>query len=190
MEPNTFAYMALLFWPILALFLFARLPTATAVLVTILGAHLLLPVGTTIKIEALPAIDKVSVGTVVALVGAIVFGKRGPSAVRRSSALAKVLVILYIASPILTSIENTDSLTSGGRLLPGVGLYDAVSEIITRTIFLLPFFLGRTWLAEPRHPTLILRAIVIAALIYAIPIAYELQNEPAVTSHSIRLLPP
>ena len=74
--PNLFAYIALLSWPLIALCLFQARPVAQALLWTILGAYLLLPVGASIKFEMIPVLDKVSIPNLAALLGCLVVGQR------------------------------------------------------------------------------------------------------------------
>ena len=57
-NPNWVAYIALLIWPGVALYLYSSLPFGKATLWTILGAYLLLPVGAQIKFAGVPAFDK------------------------------------------------------------------------------------------------------------------------------------
>ena len=52
--PNSFAYVALLAWPVVAIVLYATRPLVQATLWTMLGAQLLLPVGTFFKIPMIP----------------------------------------------------------------------------------------------------------------------------------------
>ena len=74
--PNLFAYVALLSWPLIAFCLFRVRPVGQALLWTILGAQLLLPVGTSIKFEMIPVFDKSSIATLSALLGCLLAGKR------------------------------------------------------------------------------------------------------------------
>ena len=72
-NPNWFAYFALLIWPVVALYLYSRLPLGLATLWTILGGYLLLPVGTVIKYEMVPAFEKTSIPNLAALICCALF---------------------------------------------------------------------------------------------------------------------
>lgn len=66
--PNTFAYIALLSWPVVVLFLFRRLPRAEALIASILGGYLLLPYGVEVNPPVLPTFDKTLIPALSALV--------------------------------------------------------------------------------------------------------------------------
>lgn len=142
-----------------------------------LAAQLLLPVGALIKFQMVPIIDKTSVANFGALIGYFFFARRKP--LRRSGfGLVELLLIFSIASPILTSELNSDNIIIGGRFLPGVGLYDALSAAETTLILLIPFMLGRRFLrtAEDCHNILVVLAI--AGLCYSILLLFEIRFSP------------
>lgn len=56
--PNTFAYIALFSWPLVALLIFRLLPRPAALICTILGGYLLLPFRVGINPPLLPVLDK------------------------------------------------------------------------------------------------------------------------------------
>jgi hypothetical protein len=69
MTPNWSLTFALIFWPVVALYLYQTRPVNQATLWTILGGFLLLPVGAGIKFEMVPQFDKVSIPNLAALIG-------------------------------------------------------------------------------------------------------------------------
>src|SRR4051812_31889119 len=105
---NIVAYLALLAWPLIALCLYRTLPFKRATIWTVLGAQLLLPVRTEIKIPMIPAIDKVSVATISALLGCFLLAKR-PAPVGRRSTFVNLLLIVFFAGPVATSLLNNDT---------------------------------------------------------------------------------
>ena len=60
-DANWFATLALLLWPVVAIWLYSARPVNQATLWTFLGAQLLLPVGAGIKFEGFPEFDKTSI---------------------------------------------------------------------------------------------------------------------------------
>src|SRR5262245_4311488 len=100
-------------------------PVAQALLWTILGAQLLLPVGASIKFEMIPVFDKNSVATLSALLGCFLAGKR----LRLSSGFAtpEILIVMVLIAPFITAELNTDPIRAGAATLPGIGHYDALS---------------------------------------------------------------
>jgi hypothetical protein len=62
--------------------------------------------------------------------------------------IPEVLILMYLSSPILTSLNNGDAIVLGDITLPGVGLYDALSNVELSFITLIPFFIGRQFLGR------------------------------------------
>src|SRR5262245_21734354 len=120
-----FAYIALFSWPLIALCLFQTRPVAQALLWTILGAHLFLPVGTYIKFEMIPVFDKSTIATLSALLGCLLVGKR----LRFSNGFGtpEILIFMALISPFITAGLNSDPIQVGATRLPGIGHYDALS---------------------------------------------------------------
>jgi hypothetical protein len=176
-DPNWFAYIALLIWPIVALYLYSRRPISQATLWTILGAFLLLPVGTVIKFEHIPGFDKQSIPNLAALICCSLFAGRLPK-LFRGFGLAEVLILVLLIGPLITSLLNTDPIQIGDTFLPGVGPYDALSAAVAEFIFILPFFLGRQFLQRPEDNADILRMMTIAGLAYSLPMLFEVRMSP------------
>lgn len=186
--PNTFAYLMLFAWPFVVLVLFKTLPLRTALIWSILGGFLVLPVKTEVDLPLIPALDKVLIPSLAAAAMCLSLpGPRysvGPSGqIWRpgwlpENRLALTLVLVYLFSPFLTGILNSASTYSGGRFLPGLTLYDAASFASTHAVQLLPFLLGRRYLADPQSHRLILKCLVIGGLAYTIPILIEVRLSP------------
>lgn len=177
--PNLFAYASLLLWPLVALTLFAKLPPGQALIWTILGAHLLLPVGTAIKFPAVPALDKETIPNLVALVGCLTLARRFPP-VRNRFGLTEIVLAAMLIGPFITSEYNGDAIVIGDgvAILPGVGQYDALSASVSQLLTLLPFLLGRRFLRTPRDNLDILRILSIAGLVYTLPMLLEIRMSP------------
>lgn len=174
--PNQFATLALIAWPLVALWLFWTQSTAKAIIWTILGGQLLLPVGAEIKFAGVPPFDKNSIPSLIAVVG-ILF-TRGWPRVRVGFGAAEVLLVAMLLVPFITSELNTDKVLVGGHVLPGVGHYDALSATVGQLIFVLPFFFGRYFLRTAAETEDALRALVAAALFYSIPMLFEIRFSP------------
>ena len=179
--PNYFAYAALLLWPLVSIFLFATRPLGQALLWTILGGYLLLPVGTEIKLPGVPVFDKGSIPSLVALVGCLVAARR-PAKPGRGFGLAEVLLAALLVSPFVTSEFNPDDLQVGGaygsNIIPGVGHYEALSASVAQLIVLLPFMLGRRYLGSLEDNQTILRGLTLAGLVYTLPMLLEVRLSP------------
>jgi hypothetical protein len=140
---NWFATLALLVWPFVGLWLYQTRPVNQATLWTIIGGYLLLPVGAMIKLaEGIPQLDKVSIPALAALAGCFFFARRPPR-FWNGFGLTEVLLLGFLFGPIVTSGLNHDPVVSGAVLLPGVGVYDGLSAVVSQFLFVAPFFLGR-----------------------------------------------
>jgi len=175
--PNLIAYFALLIWPAVTIYLYSLFPVGQATLWAILGGYLLLPVGTQIKFPMVPALDKNSIPSVAALIGCAFYAGGMPKFFHRF----RVVELLILTIPVgcfATSMFNNDPIQIGEVYLPGVGAYDAGSAAIAEFIFILPFFLGRQFLREAEHNAEILRTLVIAGLVYSVPMLLEIRLSP------------
>jgi hypothetical protein len=177
MQPNSFAFVALLSWPFMTLWLFRTRPINRALLWTILGAMLLLPVAAAIKIPGVPQFDKISIPNIGALVGcAFVVGR--PIRFWNKLGLAEILLLMSLIGPFITSELNNDPIAVGVIILPAASHYDALSTTVGEFIILIPFFLGRQFLRKSADNVEILRVLTIAGLIYSIPILFEIRMSP------------
>jgi hypothetical protein len=175
--PNLFAYVALLCWPIAALLLYKCCSVTQATVWTILGGFLLLPVGVSLKFEMIPQFDKNTIPNICALIGCIGVARR-PVRIGRRIGLIEILIAIYIISPIVTSYLNPDPIIIGPLVLPGVGLYDGISAAISQVMFFLSFQIGRRYLRSAADTEEILRALVLAGLVYSLPMLFEIRMSP------------
>ncbi|MGY3346693.1 MULTISPECIES: O-antigen ligase family protein [unclassified Bradyrhizobium] len=136
----------------------------------------------------IPAIDKTLIGNLSLLVGCLLFAPR-VKRVSMAGGLIGILAALYLISPIVTSALNNDPAFVGGRVLPGVGYYDGVSALILQTISLLPFLLGGRFLNEVKDVVTLLRVLVVAALIYSLPMLFEIRMSPLISQSVYGVFP-
>jgi hypothetical protein len=176
-KANWFATFALVSWPVVAFFLYRTKPVNQATLWTILGGFLLLPVGTEIKLPMIPPFDKVSIPNLAALIGCMLV-LRSPLRLWFRFGLPEMLLLMLLFGPFVTSEFNTDPLLYGSIVLPPETHYDALAAVVVQFIFLLPFFLGRQLLRNSTDNEQILRALVVAGLIYSIPMLFEIRMSP------------
>jgi hypothetical protein len=178
---NWLAYVAILAWPIVAMALFHNRPFSEAVAWTFLGALLFLPSRIGIKLPFVPAIDKNSIASVSSLLGCFLIAPR----VKRSSTVAGLVTLLasvYVVSPVLTSFLNNDPVVAGSRVIPGVDYYDGVSAFLSQTVLFLPFFVGSNFLNKAEDVDAILRTLVLAGIIYSIPMLFEVRVSPQLST--------
>ncbi|KAK0357952.1 hypothetical protein LTR94_037327, partial [Friedmanniomyces endolithicus] len=75
--------------------------------------------------------------------------------------------------PIVTALLNGDDIKGRGASLPGVGLYDGVSTVEYQILQIIPLVLARQFLKSERDIKMLLRAFVIAGLLYSLPMLVE-----------------
>src|SRR5689334_15199358 len=180
MTPNLPSTIAFLIWPIVALVLYRRQSVTRATLWTILGAQLFLPPNVYYKFEMIPYFDKGSIAVFSAFIGCLFVAGRRIRFVRQLG-LAEFLIFLVIFSPVVTALLNSDPVQIGRTDLPGVGLYDGLSSALSQFVMVLPLLLGRELLRSPEDTLEILRTIVIAGLIYSLPMLFELRMSPVLS---------
>ncbi|MEH2535992.1 hypothetical protein V1277_004708 [Bradyrhizobium sp. AZCC 1588] len=175
--PNSFAFFALLAWPLVVIALYSTQSIGKATVWAILGGYLLLPVGTVVKIPMIPQFDKESIPALAAFVAAT-FVLRRPIKAWSGFGLPEILITALLVRPVITSLLNDDPIQIGVLYMPGLGVYEAGSAIIAQFIILMPFFLGRQILRDAVDTKDILRALVVAGLVYSLPMLLEIRLSP------------
>ena len=175
--PNALAYLVLLSWPLIGAALFMAMSPARALVLTILGANLILPPSTYIDLPLVPTLDKFSISVLTALFGCLFLAKEKPKLVPESPVIIGLLVI-FVISPIATVFVNPEPLIFFRGFIPGMRLYDAISVIMQQCIFIIPFFLARHYLATADGHREILIGFVGAGLLYTLPVFIEVRLSP------------
>lgn len=174
---NPLAYLMLALWPVASWILFTKLDPARALIWTILGAYMLLPPVIAIEIPMVPPLDKYAVGSLSAL-AAVVFLLRRQVELWPASRIAQGLIILYVLSPFATVLTNDDPIFFQQDMLPALRIYDSLAVVANQFIALIPFFLARQFLAGDKDMRAIVVALVLAGLIYSLPMLYEARMSP------------
>jgi len=197
--PNTLAYVVLFCWPVAAMILFRVMPPLRAMIWTILGGYLFLPSRVGIDPPLLPTLDKrlIPVLAAGALImwavskerrRAAVLARRGgpdaavvPSAPAPSGRLRQLfggMIVLLLLVPVAIYLGNREPLVYGPRVLPAMRPYDIFSMALAWAMALLPFLLGRRYLATAEAHREILMALVWGGLIYSLLMAVEIRLSP------------
>jgi hypothetical protein len=192
--PNTFAYLMLFGWPLVAVVLFRVLPLQKALIWTIFGGYLLLPSNMHVKLPMIPVFDKTMIPNVSAAILCLFHAPRvdkghgkpfqtgmfqAASGQRLSGqSLVIGLLILLIAVPFATVLTNREMLVFGPHVLPALRLYDGVSLVIEKVVMVLPFLLAWRFLATRASQRLLLQAFVFGALVYSVPALFEVRMSP------------
>ncbi|WP_315704757.1 MULTISPECIES: hypothetical protein [unclassified Bradyrhizobium] len=164
-------------WAVVALVLYSQLPVGRATIWTFLGAQMLLPAAGSFKVPVLSPIDKALVPTLCAAIGIFFIASRSRSP-RFRLGWPLVLLTLAVGVPILSSLANEDTILIGDRVLPGVGFYDGFSSAELALFTVLPFVFGRRALRTEQDSEDLLRALMLAGIIYSLPMLFEVRFSP------------
>jgi hypothetical protein len=175
--PNWFAYAVLALWPLVAVRLYRSKSVTEATLWTILGGHMLLPVGTQVDLPMIPPLGKESIPALVAFLGCRFIAGRRISFIGQRGWVFWLL-LLFILGPFVTAELNGDAVFIGGHRLPPIEHYDALSAVINQLIVIMPFFLGRQLFRTEEDHTLLFRALIVAGLFYSLLMLLEVRMSP------------
>ncbi|KKB83973.1 membrane protein [Devosia limi DSM 17137] len=177
--PNMLAYLMLCVWPLVTILLFRRLPPGRALIWTILGGYMILPPRAALDLLILPDLDKFAIASLSALF-ALATAKEGLPKLLPVSMLGRLLLAIFILSPIGTVLTNSDVILFGYGGLPGMQIQELPTMVLERIIVAIPFLLGRALLHDDEALRDILVALVIAGLIYSIPMLIEVRLSPQI----------
>lgn len=180
--PNAFAYIMLLGWPLVTLVLFRVLTLQNAVVWSLLGGYLILPLGTEIDLPVLPNLDKTMVASLSTLVLSLIYAPKSKTVLDWTGKSGRMIIVaftvLLIVTPLVTVLQNPEPIISGPRFIPGLRLYDAVSMITAVIITIMPFWIGLRYLNTRQAHKTLLKAFVYGALVYSIPALFEVRMSP------------
>jgi energy-converting hydrogenase Eha subunit C len=199
--PNLFAYFMLMIWPVVTGWLFAHRPPHVALIWSILGGYLLLPMDTGFNPPMLPTLDKTTIPAMAALAFCLfsVGATARPRAVTRGRAgtkeaagapvvgkgwlpqapVARILLFALFASGIMTVITNTGAVDIGaGKNIRGLGVYDMFSTIQGTILLVLPYIMARRYIRTAEHHEILLKIFLVAGLAYSLPMALEIRISP------------
>ena len=183
------------------------MPVRPALIWTIVAGYLILPSRVGFDLPALPVVDKNFVPVTSAAIMCMIFGyksktihatKRPATPPRHQAAAAQehseiidlsftpkrgkmffwALMTLSAISPFMTIMQNADPVAVGAGAISGLKPYDALSIGSTLLVSILPFFLGRRYLASEVAQKLLLKILAAALLFYSVLIAYEIRMSP------------
>ncbi|WP_341632042.1 hypothetical protein [Sphingomonas agri] len=156
--------------------LFVLLPVEAAAIWSLLGGYLLLPSAMSVDVALLPPLDKSSIPAISTFLLCWMKGTQSPAPQR--SLLIYALAFAFVVSPIFTSLGNSYELHIGDRSLPGFYPLDGIKLSLHNIIALLPFFIGMRFLSSESGRALLLRSLPAAALVYSLPMLFEIRMSP------------
>jgi hypothetical protein len=190
---NTFALLALLGWPVVAIVLFRTLSPERALIWSILLPYMFLPQLSAIDLPIVPPLNKETIPNLMAYAATLFVLGRAPGLLPTGWP-GRILLALFIVSPAITVFNNLEPIQFGvdrfGSMtlvdpnaleiwgLPGLRIYDSVSALAQQAFLMLPFFLARELLRSEEAIREILFALIIAGAIYALPMLWEVRFSP------------
>ena len=91
-------------------------------------------------------------------------------------------MLLFVISPVLTVLTNPDPIYFTLTAIPGLRIHDSIAAVATQAIAILPFFLARRFLATEAAQREILVALVVAGLVYSVPMLIEVRLSPQINT--------
>ncbi len=155
---------ALFGWMFVVLLLFSVMPPRRAVLVSIIGAWLFLPVAS-ISFVGLPDLTKISVTNVAVLIGMILVDSG--RILRFRPRWVDLPIVVWCTVPMVASLSNE------------LGFYDGASAVLEQLVtWGIPYFIGRLYFDSFEALRDLAVALVIGGLIYVPLCAYEVRMSP------------
>jgi hypothetical protein len=176
--PNALATLVLATWPLVTVFLFLKLPPGRAVIATILVGYLFLPEPPAgFDFPLIPPLDKHTIPALSALVMWVwLYGPKGGFLPRSGPVV--ILFLIFVFSPIFTTLMNMTPVYWGEFMIQGMGLKDAPALIIKQVLLVLPFLMARRFLSTAEDQRDLLFAFMIGGLVYSIPMLIEIRLSP------------
>ncbi|MGZ9809041.1 hypothetical protein ACXN5S_01075 [Pseudoroseicyclus sp. H15] len=176
--PNAIAQLALIAWPLASFLLFRVLPAGRALIASMLIAYLLLPPAPAgVDLPLLPPLTKDTIPSLVAFILVITMHRDGLR-LMPSSLAGRVLVALFLFTPLATTLTNTHPVVWGPIYLPALSPHDALASLVQQALILLPFLLARALLSQPHNQKDLLWGLVIGGLAYSLPMLLEVRLSP------------
>lgn len=170
--PNLIAYAAIAIWPFAIFYMIRRNGFEAGTLMSLLGAYMFLPASFGIDLPGLPPLGKSSI-TSITLIAYLLLHKK-PFGYITLSRKMRLVFLAFMISPFLTALTNTERY----YYLPGLSLYDGLSDSIQSFLYIFPFLIGVKYFRSYESQQLIFKYFVIAAVVYAVLALYEIRMSP------------
>lgn len=176
--PNSIAHLVLALWPLMMFVFFKRLPVGRALIASFLCGYLILPPHpTSFDFPLLPPLNKATLPNIVAAFMVVFVAKERVEFWPKSKVM-RVLMLVFIFSPIFTVFGNPEPILFAASGLRGLYLMDIVALIITQVILILGFVLARQFLFNKEHLRDLILALFIAGIVYSFPMLLEVRLSP------------
>lgn len=143
---------------------------------SLLGGFMLLPSSLDVDLPLLPPVDKMSVTGLATLLLCWIYGSQVPRP-RRSIALY-VLALVFVLSPLLSSLDNSYELQTGGKSIPGFYPLTALKFAGRNLLTIVPMYIGSRFLSTDSARSVLLKALPTAMVFYSLPMLFEIRMSP------------
>ncbi|WP_353473404.1 hypothetical protein PVT71_04995 [Salipiger sp. H15] len=176
--PNPLAYLMLALWPIVTVVLFRRMAPDRALIAALLAGYLLLPEPpAAFDAPMFPPLTKHNIPALAAFAYCL-WNHGMPGGLLPRSLAGKALLVVYVLSPAMTAVTNTEPVFYGQIGLPGLTIKDAVALVLQQALMVLPFLLARQFLAQGGSQRRLLAALIVGGLVYTLPMLVEMRLSP------------
>lgn len=167
----------LAFWPVVTMILFILLPAHRALIWSVLGAYLILPVGTSFEIPVVPSLDKTVISNLSILLCCFLFVREKWLGALKDPAVV-ALAATFVLSPFFTAFFNPEPLIYAERFIPGMTMYDALAQAAVNAITLIPFVAAYGLINNDERRWQVIIILVTAALAYSVLMLIEVRLSP------------
>ena len=176
--PNLFAYIVLLLWPLVVWTLFQKLPPGRALIWAVLSGYMWLPPVANFDPPVLPPFDKNTLTVLSCWLAA--WGVTGVRAgLIPKDLTGRLLALLYLFWPVVTVFANSEPVPRGRfEPIPGMSYADLPSMIFEQFYALMLLGLARQLLTRREDHTALLQALMVAGLVYSLPMLVEVVLSP------------
>ncbi|KAA8608472.1 hypothetical protein AL036_07365 [Salipiger aestuarii] len=180
--PNPLAYLMLAIWPVVTIALFRRLAADRALILSLVVGYLFLPEPpAAFDLPLMPPLNKHNIPALTAFAFCLwKYGPQGPegATLLPRSLLGRGLLLVFVLSPIMTALGNTEPVFWGQIGLPALGIKDALALIVQQFLLILPFLLARQYLISGGAQRYFLLALLVGGLVYSLLMLIEMRLSP------------
>jgi hypothetical protein len=165
-------------WLLLPPIFFFFLRPHVAALITILSAMMFLPEGMGFNLPILPSMGKDELGSLSAMVWALVFA---PAAIQRARPLRgpEMLVVVLFVGTFISFFLNQNSMRMGPVVIRGIEMTSIVAAVLSDAMtWLIPFLLGRALFNRSEALRDLFVVLIFAGLGYSLLMLFEIRMSP------------
>ena len=176
--PNLFAFAMLALWPVISALFFRRLPPGRAIVACVLVAYLFLPPPPAgFDFPLLPPLTKETIPNLVIILACLIL-YRGQIKLLPDTLTGKILVLVFVCSPMATVLTNGEPVFFGTLGLPALLLREGFSTMIQQFMLISPLLLARNFLRTADDQRDILKAIFVGGMVYSVLMLIEVRLSP------------